>query len=116
MPPLSNRIRRNVVRDVDCSLKHVLVEGRHMLKPWHFAPNLTPAAGPPNGFSASPPAWVVIVSQTVERLRLFGYPITLEDMPESLARRLVTLPVSETTAKLRGAIRKKLEQLPSSEI
>ena len=116
MPPLSNRIRRNVVRDVDCSLKHVLVEGSHMRKPWHFAPNLKPAAARPNGFSASPEVWVVIVSQTVERLRLFGYPITLEDMPERVARRLVGLEVSETTKKLRKNIRDHLEQLPSSEI
>lgn len=108
---ITNRIRLNVGRDVECSLKHELLDGRHLPHPWLYHPDLVPASDPPNGFSSAPQAWMLIVDGAVRRLRLMGYPVTLDQMPPDVAARLVVQPIKNTARTLRENVRDNLQRL-----
>ena len=108
---ITNRVRINVTGDVDCCLKHVLLAGSHLPKPWLYAPSLVPGARPPNGLAASPQAWILIVDGAVKCLRQKGYPVTLDKMPPDTAAKLVSKPISQTTKLIRDNIYKNFETL-----
>lgn len=105
--PISQLARNNVILDVRCCLKDVLVAGNHV-PTLRFKPSLVPSQNPPNGFAIpNGGTWRQVVRKMITCLRRKGY--ELDDVSIDRANWLLTKPVIKTSDYLRTNIYQHLD-------